>query len=91
MQKWEKNLDRTALGREFIKDMEKQMPAIEDEARRRTAEGLLPVLWSARDAGQDMELAGWKWFLQFMEEELGSSKFEYVVKEYMRDREKQRQ
>ena len=88
MQKWEKNLDRAALDQELMKEMEKATPAIGAEARQRLAEGLLPVLWQARDAGEDMDLAGWKWFLSVVESQLGSSKFEYVIREYMRGREK---
>ena len=60
MQKWEKKLDRAALSREIMKEIEIATPAIGAEARQRLAQGLLPVLWQARDAGQDSELAGWK-------------------------------
>ena len=41
-----------------------------------------------KDAGQDIELAGWKWFLNVMENQLGSLKFEHVIREYMAEREK---
>ena len=88
MQKWERNLDRAALSQELMKEVEKATPAIGAEARQRLAEGLLPVLWQARDAGEDMELAGWKWFLSVVESHLGSFKFEYIIREYMREREK---
>lgn len=88
MQKWEKNLDRAALNQELLKEMEKATPAIGAEARQRLAEGLLPVLWQAKDAGEDMELAGWKWFLSLVESQLGSSKFEYIIGEYVRERER---
>lgn len=91
MQKWEKKLDRAALSRELMKEMEKATPAIGAEARQQLAQGLLPVLWQARDAGQDSELAGWKWFFSLVESQLGSSKFEYIVREYMREREKAKQ
>lgn len=88
MQKWERNLDRAALNQELLKEMEKATPAIGAEARQRLAEGLLPVLWQAKDAGEDMELAGWKWFLSLVESQLGSSKFEYIIREYERERER---
>jgi len=91
MQKWEKKLDRAALSHELMKEMEKATPAIGAEARQRVAQGLLPVLWQARDAGQGLELAGWKWFFSLVESQLGSSKFEYVIREYMREREKAKQ
>lgn len=83
MQKWEKNLDRAALSAELMKDIKGEMPAIQTEAQVRFAQELLPVLWKARDAGQDMELAGWKWFLHLIDGRLGSERFERMVSEYM--------
>jgi len=88
MQKWEKNLDRSALNQELMKEMEKATPTIGAEARQRLAEGLLPVLWQARDVGEDTELAGWKWFFSLVESQLGSSRFEYMIREYMGERER---
>jgi hypothetical protein len=32
-------------------------------------------------------LAGWKWFLQFIDVRLGSQRFERMIKEYMDERE----
>ncbi len=86
MQKWEKNLDRMALTAEFMKDIKGEMPVIETEAQVRFAQDLMPILWNAKDAGQDMELAGWKWFLHFIEGRLGSQKFERMISEYMKER-----
>lgn len=88
MQKWEKNLDRMALTAELMKDIKGEMPVIETEAQVRFAQDLMPILWNARDAGQDMELAGWKWFLHFIDGRLGSQRFERMISEYMREREK---
>ena len=88
MQKWEKNLDRMALTAELMKDLKGEMPVIETEAQVRFAQDLMPILWNARDAGQDMELAGWKWFLHFIDGRLGSQRFERMISEYMREREK---
>jgi hypothetical protein len=87
MQKWEKNLDRAALSREFMKTLEKATPSIGAEAREKIAQDLVPILWQARDAGQDSELKGWMWFLSLFESQLGPAKFEYIIKEYMRQRE----
>ena len=86
MQKWEKGLDRAALNAELMKDIKGQMPVIEAEAQLRFAQDLLPTLWKAREAGQDMELAGWKWFLHFIDSRLGSQGFERLVNEYMSER-----
>ena len=86
MQKWEQKLDRAALNKELMKDIKGKMPVIEAEARLQFAQELLPTLWNAKDAGQDMELAGWKWFLHFIDSRLGSQRFERLVNEYMRER-----
>jgi len=59
------------------------MPAIAAEARLHFAQELLPTLWRAKEAGQDMELEGWKWFLHFIDDRLGSDRFELLVSEYM--------
>ena len=88
MQKWEKNLDRMALTAELMKDLKGAMPVIETEAQVRFAQDLMPILWNARDAGQDMELAGWKWLLHFIDVRLGSQRFERMISEYMGQREK---
>jgi hypothetical protein len=88
MQKWEKNLDREALTAELMKDMRKEMPEIEAETQVRFATDLLPMLWKAKDAGQDWELAGWKWFLRIIDSRLGNQRFEHLVREYMSERAK---
>ena len=90
MQKWEKKLDRLALSHELMKEVKGQMPAIEAEAQVRVVQELIPLLWRARDAGEDLELSGWKWFLHLMETQLGSLKFEHLVREYIAEREKER-
>jgi len=89
MQKWEKKLDRAALSAELMKDIKGEMPAIQAEAQVRFAQELLPVLWKARDAGEDMELVGWKWFLHFIDGRLGSQRFERMVSDYMSERKKE--
>ena len=88
MQKWEKRLDRAALNAELMKDIKGEMPVIEAEAQLRFAQDLLPTLWKAREAGQDMELAGWKWFLHFIDNRLGNQGFDRLVNEYMSERQK---
>ena len=88
MQKWEKKLDRLALSHQLMMEVRGQMPRIEKEAQVRFAQELIPVLWQAKDAGQDIELSGWKWFLQLMESQLGKQNFEYIIREYMAERER---
>ncbi len=86
MQKWEKNLDRMTLTAEIMKDIKGEMPVIQTEAQVRFAQDLMPILWHARDAGQDMELAGWKWFLHFIDVRLGRQRFKSMIDEYMAER-----
>ncbi len=86
MQKWETNLDRMALTAELMKDIKGEMPVIAKEAQVRFAQDLMPILWNARDVGQDMELAGWKWFLHFIDGRLGTQRFERMINEYMAER-----
>lgn len=87
MQKWEQMLDREALNAEVMKDVKGQMGVIEVEALQ-SAQGLLTNLWKAKEEGQDMELAGWKWFLNYIDKRLGDQKFEYLITTYMKERKK---
>jgi len=87
MQKWEQKLDREALNAELMKDVKRQLPAIEAEAQVRVAMELLPTLWKAKEAGQDLELAGWKWFLHFIDSRLGREMFDKLIEEYCLERE----
>ncbi len=86
MQKWEQRLDRNALNAELMKDVKARMPSFASEARVTFAQELLPTLWRAKDAGEDMELAGWKWFLHFIDDRLGRERFKHLVDEYMAER-----
>ena len=86
MQVWEQKLDTEGLKAEIMKDMKGAMPGIVDEARVKFAQELLPTLWRARDAGQDMEIEGWKWFLHFIDNRLGEEAFERLVNNYMTER-----
>ncbi len=86
MQKWEKELDPNDLSAEFQKDMKKKMPAIAASAELNFAQSLLPTIMNAEAAGEDLEITGWKWFLQFMETQMGSDKFEKVIADYMKNR-----
>jgi hypothetical protein len=87
MQKWEQKLDRSALTAEVMKDVKGKIGVIEAEALQ-SAQGLLTTLWQAKDDGQDLELAGWKWFFNYLDQRLGDQRFEYLVNAYMRERKK---
>lgn len=82
MEKWEKEIGREKLSQMLIEESKKDLPKVEQAALREMAGGLIPVLWRARDAGEDMELEGWMWFFSLVERQLGSAKFDQFLKEY---------
>jgi hypothetical protein len=87
MQKWEQKLDRVGLSAEVMKDVKGKMGVIEAEALQ-SAQGLLATLWQAKDDGQDLEVAGWKWLFHYLDNRLGDQRFEILVDSYMRERKK---
>jgi hypothetical protein len=82
MEKWEKTLDREAITSELMKDVQAQIPKQIDSAQIQVAQGLLPVLFTARDAGKDVETAAWRWFFQWVEGYLGRERFKQMIDEY---------
>jgi len=86
MQKWGKSLNRETITAELMKDVKGQLPDFEAAAQMEVAQNLLPVLFKAKEAGQDMETAAWKWFFQWVETWLGRERFENLVNGYMTER-----
>jgi hypothetical protein len=82
MEKWEKEIDREKLGQLLIEESRKALPGVEATTLRQMAEGLIPVLWQARDTAGDVELEGWLWFFSLIERQLGHAKFERFLSEY---------
>jgi hypothetical protein len=82
MEKWGKSLDRETITAELMKDFKQQLPKVEADAQVEVAQNLLPVLLKARNAGEDMEAAAWKWFFQWIDKWLGREKFKRLVEEY---------
>jgi len=82
MEKWEKEIDREKLSQMIIQETRKALPTIEVASLQQMAAGLIPVLWQARDAGEDMELEGWLWFFSLIERQLGEARFEQFWSEY---------
>ena len=82
MEKWGKNINRETITAELMKDAKEQMPKIEAAAQMQVAQNLLPVLFKAKEAGQDMETAAWKWFFQWVETWLGRERFKALIEEY---------
>ncbi len=87
MQKWEKETDRRVLNRALKEKAKKETEAIKGQALTTVAEDLLPRLWKARDAGDDIEYEGWRWFLSIVENTLGSEKFKQFLHKYLDERE----
>jgi len=83
LQKWDKELDRDALNRALKEKAKREAESIKGEALTRVAEDLLPNLWKARDIGEDIEYAGWRWFFSIIEATLGSEKFRKFFDQYM--------
>jgi hypothetical protein len=86
LQKWDKELDRDALNRALREKAKREAESIKGEALTRVAEDLLPNLWKARDTGEDIEYAGWRWFFSIIEATLGSEKFRKFFNQYMEER-----
>jgi len=87
MQKWEKETDRGVLNRALKEKAKKEAEAIKGRALTSVAEDLLPRLWKARDAGDDIEYEGWRWFFSIVENTLGSEKFQRFLHKYLDERE----
>jgi hypothetical protein len=87
LQKWEKETDRGVLNRALKEKARKEAETIKGQALTSVAEDLLPRLWKARDAGDDIEYEGWKWFFSIVENTLGSQKFKRFLHTYLDERE----
>ncbi len=83
MQKWEKGAGRDTLNRVLKEKAKKEAEAIKAQALTSVAEDLLPRLWKARDAGDDIEYAGWRWFFSIVETTLGGEKFKRFLQKYL--------
>ena len=86
MEKWQKSLNPETITAELMKDTKAQIPKIGAAVQMEVGQNLLPVLLKAREAGEDMETAAWKWFFQWIETWLGPQRFERLVTEYLAER-----
>ena len=86
LQKWEKETDRGVLNRALKEKAKKEAEAIKGQALTSVAEDLLPRLWKTRDAGDDIEYEGWRWFFSIVENTLGSEKFKRFLHKYLDER-----
>ena len=82
LQKWEQG---SALGvlDQALKDRAKQeAESAKQEALRRVVQDLPARLIEAREAGEDVEYAGWRWFFSAVESLLGAEKFRAYLDRY---------
>ena len=82
MEKWGREIGHEKLTQMLVEESRKTLPTAGATALQEMAGGLIPVLWRARDAGEDMELEGWLWFFSLIERQLGRAKFERFLSEY---------
>ena len=82
MQKWRLTLDQQAITAEITKDIRRQLPQSAQQAELQLIQNAIPVLSKAKDTGQDVEKALWRWFFQWVESIVGQDKFKSLVEEY---------
>ncbi|MFC1911029.1 hypothetical protein ACFLXC_07155, partial [Chloroflexota bacterium] len=87
MSVWLKDLSLTeGLQRAFSEDTKKKAELVKVQALDQTVHGLLPHLWAARDAGEDIEYSGWRWFFQMVERVIGGrAKFMRFAERYFKE------
>jgi hypothetical protein len=86
LQKWEKETDSEVLEHAIKEKTKKEAEAAKGRTITSVAEDLLPRLWKARGAGEDIEYVGWSWFFSMIESTLGSVKFEKFLERYLEER-----
>ena len=86
MQRWDKELDRAELSRLLKQKAKREAEAMKEQTVATLAQDLLPTLWKAVDAGEDIEYTGWSWFFRLIETSLGSDKFGRFITRYCKER-----
>jgi hypothetical protein len=88
MQGWEKQFGtKEGFTQAVSQNVKEKAEAAKSEVITQILGNLLPHLMLAKDAGEDVESAGWKWFFSMLEKVLGSEKFERFLREYLSERE----
>ena len=85
MQKWEKELDREGLSRAIAQKTKEEAEAVKQQVVTSLVRDLVPKLLEAKDAGQDVEYASWKWFFSIMESTLGRDKLRALWDRYLKE------
>ena len=89
MVKWLKTTDRPAVNHALEQKAKKELDAKKGQAIAMAMDDLLPRLWKARDAGEDIEYRGWSWFFGIQENVLGSKQFWQFLDRYKNERQGQ--
>ncbi|MDD5509491.1 MAG: hypothetical protein PHI12_01575 [Dehalococcoidales bacterium] len=89
MQRWDKELDRAALSKALKERAKKDAQVAKEQTVTMLAQDLLPTLWKAVDAGEELEYTGWNWFFRLVETSLGTQKFKSFMGRYLKEREGQ--
>ena len=86
MQRWDKELDRGAISKALKDKAKKDAQAAKEQTVTMLAQDLLPTLWKAVDAGEELEYSGWSWFFRLVETSLGTKKFQNFIGRYLKER-----
>jgi len=85
MQKWGKGLDREGLNRAIAQKAKEEAEVAKQRVVNSLVGDLVPKLWEAKDAGEDVEYASWKWFFSVMESTLGRDKLRAILDKYLEE------
>ena len=64
---------------------DKEAEVIRKQAVNRVIQEMLPKILEARDTGEDVEYAGWRWFFSVMENMLDREKFKQFMARYLEE------
>ena len=85
MQKWGKELDREGLSRAIAQKTKEEAEVAKQLVVNSLVGDLVPKLLEAKDAGEDVEYASWKWFFSVMESTLGRDKLRAILDKYLEE------
>jgi hypothetical protein len=89
MVKWLKTTDRSTVNQALEQKTRQELENRKGQAIAMAMDDLLPRLWKARDAGEDIEYRGWSWFFGIQENVLGTKKFWQFLERYKNERQGQ--
>jgi hypothetical protein len=85
MQKWEKELTREGLISAIEKKTKEEAESVKKSVVKSMVGDLVPKLFEAKDAGEDIEYVSWKWFFSLVETTLGREKFRSILDRYLEE------